>query len=113
MQRFSISKLTEDKQMTNHLETEAREILQQEAGKHCGYSEINWFLALMDVHHQDRWTQNDKPSLIVLGEDIPLEIAWALYPHARFLLGGSLETTHWSDSLLPRDAEPVSRSACG
>ena len=99
--------------MTNHLETEAREILQQEAGKHCGYSEINWFLALMDVHHQDRWTQNDKPSLIVLGEDIPPEIAWALYPHARFLLGGSLETAHWSDSLLPRDAEPVSRSACG
>ena len=37
----------------------------------------------------------------------------ALSDHTRFILGGSLETTHWSDALLPRDADPVSRSACG
>lgn len=95
------------------LQNEIRTALEQAGREHCGFPEVSWFLKTMAQAFSTETLINEKPSLIVLGEDIPRELALALADHPRFILGGSLETTHWSDALLPRDADPVSRSACG
>ena len=95
------------------LQNEIKKVLEQAGREHCGFPEVNWFLQTMEDAFSAETLMNEKPSLIVLGEDIPRELALALSDYPRFILGGSLETTHWSDALLPRDADPVSRSACG
>ena len=87
--------------------------LEQAGREHCGFPEVDWFLDRLEGSFSAKTLNQEKPSLIVLGEDFPQELAMALSDHTRFILGGSLETTHWSDALLPRDADPVSRSACG
>ena len=95
--------------MTEKLEFEARAALNGVCAGQSRVPEAEWFLN--DVYRH--FTLNDAPELIVLGEDFPWELAWSFGVRPYFLLGGSLETTHWSDALLPRDADPVSRSACG
>lgn len=99
--------------MTERLEREAFEILDAMVAKDTAVQEAQWFIQLMHDAFSENSLKRLKPRLIVLGEDIPQELALALCPNTRFILGGSLETTHWSDTLLPRDANPVSRSACG
>ena len=99
--------------MSERLMNEAQSILNQVASEHCGFSESAWFLDEMANAFHAENLKNEKPEIIVLGEDFHAELALAVCDHPRFLLGGSLETTHWSDVLLPRDADPVSRSACG
>ena len=99
--------------MSERLMNEAQTILNQVASEHCGFSESAWFLdEIADAFHTET-LKNEKPEIVILGEDFPAELAFSVCEHPRFLLGGSLETTHWSDALLPRDADPVSRSACG
>ena len=95
------------------LEKEAFEILDEIEAMNTPVQEARWFIDMMRGAFSDNALKHLEPRLIVLGEDIPQELALALDPKARFVLGGSLETTHWSDALLPRDADPVSRSACG
>ena len=95
------------------LEKEAFEILDEIEAVNTQVHEAQWFLDLMRGAYSDAALNSQKPRLIVLGEDIPQELVLAMDPKAHFILGGSLETTHWSDALLPRDADPVSRSACG
>ena len=95
------------------LEKEAFEILDEIEAVDTPVQEARWFIDLMRGAFSDNVMKHLKPRLVVLGEDIPQELALAMDPKAHFILGGSLETTHWSDALLPRDADPVSRSACG
>ena len=95
------------------LEKEAFEILDEIEAVNTPVQEARWFIDLMRGAFSDNVMKHLKPRLVVLGEDIPQELALAMDPKAHFILGGSLETTHWSDALLPRDADPVSRSACG
>ena len=99
--------------MPERLSNEAQTILKGVKKEHCGFSEVNWFIHEMAHRFQPERLTGDKPELIIVGEDFPAEVALAVCDHPRFLLGGSLETTHWSDAVLPRDADPVSRSVCG
>ena len=99
--------------MLDKLEQEAVDVLMKLASAQAEFPEINWFLNCVYRRFSKRHLSNAAPGLIVLGEDAPRELALALDPAAFFVLGGSLETCRWSDTLLPRDAEPVSRSACG
>ena len=99
--------------MMKKLNEEICSALERAGREHCGFPEVDWFLDRMEGSFSAKTLKQEKPSLIVLGEDFPQELAMALSDHTRFILGGSLETTHWSDALLPRDADPVSRSACG
>ena len=99
--------------MTEKLTAEARNVLEQLWHEHCGFSEIAWFFRETDAFFSAEHLTGFQPELIVLGEDFPPELALTVSDHPYRVLGGSLETTHWSDALLPRDADPVSRSACG
>ena len=99
--------------MLKSLEQEAVSMLMKSASAQTAFPEINWFLNCVYRRFSKKHLLRAAPRLIVLGEDVPRELALALDPAAFFILGGSLETCRWSDALLPRDAEPVSRSACG
>lgn len=99
--------------MSEKLYAEARTVLEQLWREHCGFGEISWFIRETDAFFSEAHLKHFHPELIVLGEDYPSELALAVCDHPFRLLGGSLETTRWSDTLLPRDADPVSRSACG
>ena len=54
-----------------------------------------------------------KPKVIVLGTSIPEELIYATGTRPFWILGGSLGTVAWSDDLVPRDTDPVSRSMLG
>ena len=95
--------------MMEKMEQETRAALNGLCAGQSRVPEAEWFLN--DVYRH--FTLNDTPELIVLGEDFPWELAWSFGVTPYLILGGSLETTRWSDALLPRDADPVSRSACG
>ena len=99
--------------MLENMEQEAVSVLMKLAPVQTAFPEINWFLNCVYRRFSKKHLLRAAPRLIVLGEDVPRELALALDPAAFFILGGSLETCRWSDALLPRDAEPVSRSACG
>ena len=99
--------------MYEKLNAEVRAVLEQLWHEHCGFTEITWFFREVDAFFGVEHLKEYHPKLIILGEDYPPELALSVCDHPFRLLGGSLETTHWSDALLPRDADPVSRSACG
>ena len=54
-----------------------------------------------------------QPEVLVLGPGIPEALLRAFHIHYRYLLGGSHTMTAWSDELVPRDIDPVSRSILG
>lgn len=99
--------------MMEILERETRTALQSLCKGQVRIPEAEWFLQELYARFSLNNIPEQKPELIVLGEDFPWELAWSFGVRPYFILGGSLETTRWSDALLPRDADPVSRSACG
>ena len=99
--------------MIENLEMEARDALNQVVSLQRTLPEIKWFLNCLYCGFSPKLLSREKPEIILLGEEIPWELAKAAGARTRVILGGSLETTHWSDAMLPRDADPISRSACG
>lgn len=99
--------------MIENLEMEARGALEQVMSLQEMPSEAKWFLNCLYRGFSQKLLSREKPEIILLGEDIPWELTKAAGARTRVVLGGSLETTHWSDAMLPRDADPISRSACG
>ena len=65
-----------------------------------------------------RWFDPDsrkaqRPQVAVLGPAIPEELNLASGAVPYYVLGGSMKSTGWSDDLVPRDTDPVSRSQLG
>ncbi|MBQ2470412.1 MAG: 2-hydroxyacyl-CoA dehydratase family protein [Ruminococcus sp.] len=75
--------------------------------------ELNWFLAAAAARFDKHYLESRNPQVIVLGDDIPAEILYAVCDRPFYVLGGSLETAHWADELTPRDTDPFSRSSLG
>ncbi len=72
---------------------------------------FRWFL---DTAYAWAFGEQDrKREVVLLGTMIPEEIVIAAGAKPRWLIGGSLGTAAWSDDLVPRDADPVSRSILG
>ena len=74
---------------------------------------LRYFLDLADRWSRPEERAQRKPSVVVLGPDIPEELVIAAGAQPYWLLGGSLGSVAWSDDLVPRDADPVSRSILG
>lgn len=53
------------------------------------------------------------PGVILLGTSFPEEILYAFGLAPFWVLGGSFASSVWVDDMLPRDTDPVSRSALG
>ncbi len=75
--------------------------------------ELNWFLAAAAARFDKHYLESRNPQVIVLGDDIPAEILYAVCDRPFYVLGGSLETAHWADELTPRDTDPFSCSSLG
>ena len=75
--------------------------------------ELNWFLAAAAARFDKHYLESRNPQVIVLGDDIPAEILYAVCDRPFYVLGGSLETAHWADELTPRDTDPFRRSSLG
>ena len=71
--------------------------------------EIKYFL---DTEYA--WAKGrPSPKAVILGTAIPEELVYACGAIPYWLIGGSLASTVWSDELVPRDTDPVSRSILG
>ncbi len=75
--------------------------------------ELNWFINTACARFDTAYLQSRDPQVIVIGDDIPAEILYAVCDRPFYVLGGSLETAHWADELTPRDTDPFSRSSIG
>ena len=70
------------------------------------------------VNQMLRWYQKvrtgmcDSP-VVILGSGIPEELVMAAGTPPLHILGGSRQSLDWSDDLVPRDTDPVSRSVLG
>ena len=64
-------------------------------------------------HWSENLTVQDNPDVVILGSDVPEELVIAAGAMPYWLLGGSFASVAWSDDLVPRDADPVSRSILG
>ena len=74
---------------------------------------LRWFLEIALQRFNKDYLNSRKPQVIVLGDDIPAEVLYAVCDDPFFVLGGSLGTAHWADELTPRDTDPFSRSSLG
>lgn len=74
---------------------------------------LKYFLDTVYRRSAEEHRAKEKPDVVILGPDIPEELVMAAGAQPYFLLGGSLGSVAWSDDLVPRDADPVSRSILG
>ena len=75
--------------------------------------ELSWFYNTALERFNTDHLNARLPKVIVIGDDIPAEILYAVCDDPFYVLGGSLETAHWADELTPRDTDPFSRSSLG
>ena len=71
---------------------------------------LKWFL---DTAYSWAYQKNLTPNVVILGTAVPEEIVMAAGAEPYWLIGGSLGSVSWSDDLVPRDTDPVSRSILG
>ncbi|MEE0873236.1 MAG: 2-hydroxyacyl-CoA dehydratase family protein [Ruminococcus sp.] len=76
-------------------------------------TQLRWFLEIALQRFNKDYLNSRKPQVIVLGDDIPAEVLYAVCDDPFYVLGGSLGTAHWADELTPRDTDPFSRSSLG
>lgn len=77
--------------------------------ENSGLRGFKWFL---DTAYS--WAYRpDKHDAVILGTAVPEELVMAAGAKPYWLIGGSLGSTEWSDELVPRDTDPVSRSVLG
>ena len=71
---------------------------------------FKWFL---DTAYRWAYQKTPAPNVVILGTAIPEELVMAAGAEPYWLTGGSLGTVSWSDDLVPRDTDAVSRSILG
>ena len=74
---------------------------------------IRYFLNTTYLYFKADNMKKRQPQVMVLGSSIPEELIYAAGAKPFWILGGSLGTVAWSDDLVPRDTDPVSRSMLG
>lgn len=101
-----------DKKQQSMFEIESDKTL-REVKEAADLKETEWFWNLLSNHFSEEYLSELNPELILIGTEFPQELAYACSDHPFYILGGSLETTHWSDAITPRDTDPVSQSILG
>lgn len=77
------------------------------------YEQINYFIDIVFEKLLFDNLYEKKPKVVLLGTNIPEEIVYASGNTPYWVMGGSLSTIGWSDNLVPRDTDSVSRSLLG
>ena len=96
---------------TDSFDKEYCESLNRLYNDNTGLSEIKWFFNR--VYDWAYETDGLSPDVVILGTAVPEEIVLASGAKPYWIIGGSLGSTAWSDDLVPRDTDPVSRSVFG
>ena len=97
----------------NAFKNEAIETINRIETENSNLFELKWFPDTASMRFKSDYLNNVRPQVIVLGNDIPAEIIYAVCDNPFYILGGSLGTAHWADELTPRDTDPFSRSSLG
>lgn len=97
----------------NAFKNEAIETINRIETENSNLFELKWFLDTASLRFKSAFLNTVRQQLIVLGNDIPAEIIYAVCDQPFYVLGGSLGTAHWADELTPRDTDPFSRSSLG
>ena len=97
----------------NAFKKEAIETINRIETDNSNLFELKWFPDTASMRFKSDYLNNVRPQVIVLGNDIPAEIIYAVCDNPFYILGGSLGTAHWADELTPRDTDPFSRSSLG
>ena len=97
----------------NSFKNEATETINRIETENSNLFELKWFLETALLRFDESYLKKTQPRLLVLGNDIPAEVLYAVCDHPFYILGGSLGTAHWADELTPRDTDPFSRSSLG
>ena len=97
----------------NSFKNEAMETIGRIETENSNLFELKWFLETALLRFDESYLKKIQPQVIVLGNDIPAEVLYAVCDHPFYVLGGSLGTAHWADELTPRDTDPFSRSTLG
>ena len=105
---------------------ECQEVLQRIATENPGVRGQPYFLSTVDRWHavfshetpgealQSSLTKSGtRPQVVVLGNGIPEQLIYACGVVPYHVQGGSHASCRWSDEVMPRDADPVSRSILG
>lgn len=96
---------------TDNFDKEYCESLNRLYNDNTGLTEIRWFFnRAYDWAYE---TEGLSPDVVMLGTAVPEEIVIASGAEPYWIIGGSLGSTAWSDDLVPRDTDPVSRSVFG
>ncbi len=74
---------------------------------------LDYFFNLVRSHFAYERMRKEKPPVVILGTCIPEELVYAAGATPYWVLGGSLRTGLWAGDFVPRDTDPVSRSALG
>ena len=73
-------------------------------------TELKYFLDTMYHWCSEEQKKNAAPKVVILGASVPEELVIVAVAESYFITGGSLSSISWSDELVPRDTDPVSRS---
>ncbi len=96
---------------TDSFDKEYCESLNRLYNDHIRLSEIRWFCSRAYDWAYEPDTQAHK--VVLLGTAIPEELVIASGADPYWIIGGSLGSCAWSDDLVPRDTDPISRSITG
>ncbi|MBI4856259.1 MAG: 2-hydroxyacyl-CoA dehydratase [Acetobacterium woodii] len=94
-------------------ESEYMETLKTLFNENSQLEGLRYFLNTTYQYFKQDNMSKRKPKVIVLGTSIPEELVYAAGTKPFWILGGSLGSVMWSDDLVPRDTDPVSRSMLG
>ena len=97
----------------NSFKKEAIETICRIETENSNLFELKWFMETALLRFDESYLKKTRPQVIVLGNDIPAELLYAVCDQPFYVLGGSLGTAHWADELTPRDTDPFSRSTLG
>ena len=95
---------------TNTFDKEYMDSLNRLYNDNSKLTGFKWFL---DTAYSWTYQKNSVPNVVILGTAIPEELVMAAGAEPYWFIGGSLGTVSWSDELVPRDTDAVSRSILG
>lgn len=96
---------------TDSFDKEYCESLNRLYNDNTGLTELRWFFN--QAYNWAYETENMLHEVVLLGTAVPEEIVIAAGAKPYWIIGGSLGSVAWSDDLVPRDTDPVSRSIAG
>ena len=99
--------------LTMTYESEIRDTLERLKRENSHLRSFEYFLDCAWHWFDPVHRKSLRPAVAVLGPGVPEELILAAGTAPYYVLGGSLKSTAWSDDLVPRDTDPVSRSILG